>query len=96
MRLSVKHQVPNLKREKAGYLWKQSEILKDWKQRYFKVSHFDLIYYKDAKEIVYTPLLLSKVTPSLQHEKFFAFTIFSATTQKEFTLLAESEADREE
>ncbi|CAG9321152.1 unnamed protein product [Blepharisma stoltei] len=96
MHLNLYKKLPQFKENKEGYLWKQADFFKDWKRRYFKINESELVYYRGQQEILYTTLVLSKITELIDYEHLFAFEIYSATTQKSFILLAESDAEVKE
>mmetsp|Transcript_5363 Transcript_5363/g.9868 ORF Transcript_5363/g.9868 Transcript_5363/m.9868 type:complete len:405 (+) Transcript_5363:460-1674(+) len=89
LKLNVYQKVPHLQPDKEGYLWKWSRF--SWKRRFFMVRDGNLVYLKGRKQIVLTPLLLSKVTLNTSHEQLFALELRSATQKKTHTLLAENE-----
>jgi Putative GTPase activating protein for Arf/PH domain/Ankyrin repeats (many copies) len=88
--------IPQYKDTKSGYLWKQSNILKDWKRRYFFIKESQLMYYREGQEILYASLVMSKAVELKDHEHLFAFEIVSISPIKKVVLLAENESECKE
>jgi len=96
MHLNLFKKLPVYRESKQGYLWKEGNLLQEWKRRFFRIKNGELVYYKEGREVSYISLFLSKVKELHHHEQLFAFEVYSASSQKTATLLAESQHEMEE
>ena len=96
MKTNMFTRMPQYKDDKSGYLWKQGNILKEWKRRYFFIKKSQLVYYREAEEIAYSSLVMCKITELKDHEHLFAFEILSVSPLNKVVLLAESDSEVKE
>ena len=96
MHLNIYDKLPQLKSTKSGYLWKQGNLLHEWKLRYFYIKDSALYYHKRGQEILFCPLILSKVVELPDDEHLFAFEVIISTENKSKMLIADCERDMTE
>ena len=96
MKINVFVRNPQFKDSKSGYLWKQGNILKEWKRRYFFINNSQLVYLRGALEIVYVSLMMSKTKELPEFEHLFALEVLSVSPHSKVVLIAESDAEVKE
>lgn len=96
MHLNIYDKLPYLRSNKSGYLWKQGNLLHEWKLRYFYIKDSALYYHKKGQEILFCPLILSKVVELAEDEHLFSFEVIISTENRSRILIADNQRNMKE